>query len=477
MTSLRANAPGHGQPNSWFRVENSAAAEAEVFLYDEIGAWGISAADFVKELRSITAPTIQLRISSPGGDVFDGIAIYNALRNHRATVNVTVDGIAASAASFISQAGDRITMARNAQMMIHEGHGVCVGNSKDMAAMTDLLDKCSDNIADIYAQRAGGTVADWRARMRAETWYTAAEAVKAGLADEVATSDARVDNSWDLSIFNFAGRVAAPDPFGGPIAPVPADNGPDRPEVVVVVPLVVGMVCPSHDTAVAGGTWDADAQQGRLPSPMPMATGKKMYAWMDEAMAEAGMMPKSAGKLPHHEVSSDGTPGAANLAGVRNALARLSQSDIPEADQAAVQAHLRAHLAAGPPADATSDLPLAEFEFDPETFRDSIRAAAELPFDPDEFRDTLRGLAFDAPAAPTAPLRPVDLGPAPAPAEPIPELPDLSPWDQVRAAVRIAANDAPAPPQPHNDTESPADEPGFFMDAAAFQSALRRAKL
>ena len=174
-----------GRAGSWFEIKNSAAPTAEVWIYDEIGYYGVSAADFSRELRDITASTIELHISSPGGDVFDGLAILNSLRQHKATVNVTVDGIAASAASFIAMAGDRVLMAPQAQMMIHDASGVAVGNAKDMQDMADLLEKTSENIAAVYAQRAGGTPEEWRQAMLAETWYSDQEAVDAGLADGI----------------------------------------------------------------------------------------------------------------------------------------------------------------------------------------------------------------------------------------------------------------------------------------------------
>lgn len=199
---------------SWYRIENSASGST-VFLYDEVGLFGVSASEFTKDLRAIKAPTIDLHVSSPGGDIFDGMAIYNAIRTHPATVNVHIDGLAASAASFIAQAGDRISIARNAQMMVHEGHAVCAGDAADMRKCAGLLDKCSDNIASIYSERAGGTVEHWRNVMRAETWYTADEAVRAGLADEVSGAT-KPTNTWDLSVFLHAGREQAPPP---PLAP------------------------------------------------------------------------------------------------------------------------------------------------------------------------------------------------------------------------------------------------------------------
>lgn len=102
---------------------------------------------------------------------------------------------------------------------------------------------------------------------------------------------------------------------------------------------------PMHHTATVDRSWDAGMHMGRMTSPMTVATANSMFAWVDTAQADGGRVPKSACKLPHHEVSANGTPGAANLAGVRNALARLPQSDIPAADVAGVRAHLQAHLA------------------------------------------------------------------------------------------------------------------------------------
>lgn len=190
--------------NDWYRIRNQGAGVAEVYIYDEIGWFGVTAADFVRDLQGIDAEAIDLHMNTPGGDVFDGLAILEALRSHKAHVTVYVDSLAASIGSVIAMAGDRIVMARNATLMIHDGHGLAIGNAADMREMADLLDRCSDNIASVYAGRAGGTVEDWRAAMRATTWYTADEAVAAGLADEVKapnSSRSAPAATWDLSIF------------------------------------------------------------------------------------------------------------------------------------------------------------------------------------------------------------------------------------------------------------------------------------
>lgn len=205
-----------GERESWYRMEASSdGSSAEIFIYDAIGGWwGTNASDFVQELKDLDVSTINLRVNSPGGDVYDGVAIMNALRRHKANVIATVDGIAASAASFIIQAADEVIMGRGTELMIHEASAVAWGNAADMVEMAGHLDRISGTIAGLYAERAGGTVDEWRDAMKAETWYTADEAVKAGLADRVDGKEAKADatNRFDLSIFNHAGRRNAPAP-------------------------------------------------------------------------------------------------------------------------------------------------------------------------------------------------------------------------------------------------------------------------
>lgn len=173
----------------WYRISNADGERAELFIYGVIGDdWDpedVTAAAFTRQLRGITAPVIDLHINSPGGLVFDGIAIHAALKNHPATVNVTVDGLAASAASFVAMAGDEVAVEKAAKLMIHDAGGLTIGKAEDHRQMADLLDELSQTIAQIYADRAGGTADEWRDRMRAETWFSAAEAVETGLADRV----------------------------------------------------------------------------------------------------------------------------------------------------------------------------------------------------------------------------------------------------------------------------------------------------
>lgn len=200
----------------WYSLKASVATEAgptaELYIYDEIGYWGVTATDLINELKNITDSAISVRLNTPGGDVFDGIAIMNALKAHPAAVHVTVDSLAASIGSVIAMAGDTIIMAPNSQMMIHNAHGVVIGNANDMREFAALLDKQDANLASIYQARAGGRSDSWRNAMKAETWYSAEEAVDAGLADKVGTFSLQTSNDWDLSIYNYAGREQAPAP-------------------------------------------------------------------------------------------------------------------------------------------------------------------------------------------------------------------------------------------------------------------------
>jgi ATP-dependent protease ClpP protease subunit len=223
------------EPDGRYEVEVTAQADgstkARVQIFGVIGDWwdGLDAATLATQIAALDTKEIEVHLNSPGGIAFDGLAIRNALAQHEADVHVVVDGLAASAASIVATAGDKVTMAVGAQMMLHDASGLCFGNAADMAKTAEMLDKISDSMADVYADHAGGTRADWRDVMLAETWYTADEAVSAGLADKVEKT-AKDDkakgatNAFDLSIFAYAGRDSAPAPHMPP-AP-PADHLP-----------------------------------------------------------------------------------------------------------------------------------------------------------------------------------------------------------------------------------------------------------
>ena len=211
---------------------------ATMYLYGPIdswgGYWGISAAEVATALSALPAGTtdITLRINSPGGEVFEAVAIMNLLRDHQARITARVDGLAASAASVLAVAADELIMGGNTELMIHDAWGLAIGNAEDMRGYADLLDRTSDNIADVYDAKAGGGTEHWRDYMKAESWFTAEEAVTLGLADSVNTgtaddSEPAARMKFDLkALFEYDGRAAAPDPAPLPAAPAPTEQAP-----------------------------------------------------------------------------------------------------------------------------------------------------------------------------------------------------------------------------------------------------------
>jgi ATP-dependent protease ClpP protease subunit len=226
----------------WFRVvDTDDPSTARIDIYDAIDSWGgapgedsfwggISAEGFQRVLSGITTPRLALHVNSPGGDVWDGIAILNALIQHPAHVTAYVDGYAASIASVIVMGADEVEMGLGAQLMIHDASTVAWGNTADLQAAADLLDKVSDNIAGVYAARTGQPAAHWRELMRAETWFNADEAVSAGLASRMVTpepaerpDDKQEARHWARDTWRFSDRDHAPSPtpLGGEYPPDP----------------------------------------------------------------------------------------------------------------------------------------------------------------------------------------------------------------------------------------------------------------
>ncbi len=181
-----AQASKNVDSESWYRIVAAANNSAEIYIYDEIGGWGVSARQFAMELRALgDVRNIVLHIHSPGGDVFEGMAIYNLLDSHPAYVTVQIDGLAASMASVIAMAGDTVIIPANAMMMIHKPWGIQGGDAEDMRRYADLLDKVEDNLVSAYTKKTGKTAEDIKALLEKETWLSGSEAVEAGFADSV----------------------------------------------------------------------------------------------------------------------------------------------------------------------------------------------------------------------------------------------------------------------------------------------------
>jgi len=206
---------------SWYEIR-ARASGAEVLIYDEIGAYGVTAKGFLAELGALPdGVPIDLRLNSPGGSVFDAVAIFNALQRHEGTITVWIDGIAASAASYIAMAGDEIVMPENAFLMIHDPSGLVMGTAEDMREMADTMDKIAGSMIRGYAARSGRSEEEIAALMTAETWFDAQDALAAGLATRMA-EPVRIAASFDIGRFRnappslleaVAETVGAPDGF------------------------------------------------------------------------------------------------------------------------------------------------------------------------------------------------------------------------------------------------------------------------
>ena len=211
----------------WYSIKNKADDHAEVWIYEQIGEdWfgdGVSAKNFVKDLNALKAKTIDLHLNSPGGSVFDGHAIFNALKSHPATVTTYIDGLAASIASTIALAGDRVVMAKNALMMIHDPWGVSMGTAEEMRKTADVLDKVKDTIIGVYEDRSRHDRERIKRDMSAETWLDATEAADYGFVDEIA-DEMKLAACFDLASLPFKHvpqslttgdePVAEPEPAG-----------------------------------------------------------------------------------------------------------------------------------------------------------------------------------------------------------------------------------------------------------------------
>jgi ATP-dependent protease ClpP protease subunit len=192
--------------NSWYTIRAESTG-AEVVIYDEIGAYGVSAKGFLAELGALPDATpLALRLNSPGGSVFDAVAIYNALLRHSGRVTVWIDGIAASAASYIAMAGDEIVMPENAFLMIHDPAGMVMGTAIDMRAMAEALDKIKGSLLQGYAAKSGRSQEEIAPLMVAETWLDARDALDFGFADRIA-EPVRIAARFDVGRFRNAPPV------------------------------------------------------------------------------------------------------------------------------------------------------------------------------------------------------------------------------------------------------------------------------
>ena len=183
-----------------FKFIAAAAADqpATLSIYDEIGFWGVQAKDFIGDLRAVTSKTINVEINSPGGDVFAGLAIYNALKSSGKEIVVKVMGVAASTASLIAMAGDKIVMPKNTFMMVHNPWSFAAGTADELRDTADTLDKIGASLQATYVARTGQTEDTIKELLSKDTWLTADESLALGFATEV-TDAVTASASFDMA--------------------------------------------------------------------------------------------------------------------------------------------------------------------------------------------------------------------------------------------------------------------------------------
>ncbi len=186
---------------NWYNIKAEASSKsADVYIFDEIGTFGLTAQSFIEEIKSYKDTPMSLHINCVGGDVFEGMAIYNVLKKRTARTTVYIEGIAASMGSVIALAGDEVVMAENSLFMIHNAWGGAMGEATEIRKTAALLDKISGEIADIYTKKTNLPYNRVKEMMDEETWLSADEAFNLGFIDSI--SDAiKVAAKYDVSKF------------------------------------------------------------------------------------------------------------------------------------------------------------------------------------------------------------------------------------------------------------------------------------
>lgn len=184
----------------WYDIQNKADNSADVYIFDEIGTYGVTAQEFITDIKDLKNTPINLRINSLGGDVFDGMAMYNVIKRREAKTTVYIEGIAASIATIIALGADEVVMAENSLFMIHNAWGGSMGEAKDMRKTADTLDKITGELTDIYIKKTGLPYDSLAEMMDEETWLNAQEAFNYGFIDTISDS-IKVAAKYDVSKF------------------------------------------------------------------------------------------------------------------------------------------------------------------------------------------------------------------------------------------------------------------------------------
>lgn len=308
----------------WYNVVRNQDGPALISIYDEIGFFGVTAGEFLAEVASITGD-IEMHINSPGGDIYEGLTIYNRLKQRKGSIHVVVDGLAASAASFIAMAASpgRLEMAPRSELMIHNGFTMAIGDANDLRKAADLVERKTADIADIYAERSGKPAAYWLGKMSDETWLSAKQAVAEGLADKITGQDNTPQDSWDMSVFaryaNAAGQPPMETGDTGQETPCPACDG-------------TGVFDPDHDRD-DDSTADGDTDHDYVTAdghPGPKALARMFNADKYDADDRKAMAAKG-------HAMPDGSYPIADAEDLDNAIHAVGRGG---ADHDAIRAHI-----------------------------------------------------------------------------------------------------------------------------------------
>jgi ATP-dependent protease ClpP protease subunit len=497
----QAAAPDVSRP--FWRFEAKSADETELMLYDEIGfSWfdeGITATQFAKDLQSVKTKRLTLRINSPGGEVFDGLAIGNLLAEWPGPKTVKVDSLAASIASVIavkagtptrSQPDNKIIMGRQAQFMIHDASGFAMGNAADMREMADLLDMISNNIATAYADRAGGDPKDWRKVMKGEKWYTDAEAVEAGLADSVVGSEDDAETEACATCDGTGKKSGKPCPDCDGTGHVPADAENSAGGTTCDTCDGSGKIkkgsteCPDCNGSgkvddrldgLAAAIRRAYAPAAR--ADLPLSEARRIAARAAERNAEAydngGWLPPAVQPVPDDLAEDDIDHGFTDWTQVAAQLASSVKAVVePEGMDVASWRETFETFRTNMPAPRDAVAPPVDL---------GPRPAPPVEAPRNELADAIKtGIGTGSinqpePRPAPAPPGPVDLGPPPERPAPAPEPPRNQLAELIGGAVDLAAKDQPEPGSTPDDLDS-TDNPPFRLDVSALKRAVTESR-
>jgi ATP-dependent protease ClpP protease subunit len=314
----------------WYAFKNATDSEVEIYLYDEIGFWGKGAKEFIAELRQHAGKHVHLRINSPGGEVIEGTAIFNALKRHAAGVTVHIDAMAASMASVIAMAGNPVFMADNALLMIHDPYTFAAGTSEELRKSADLLDTMKKNLVRAYVGKTGLPEKEVEEMMAQETWLGATEAVALGFVDAIedgVAAAASVTPEKARARFDMLKKIMAE--IQTPEIPDPETT--TEPTAPVTEPVVESPAAPDPETPVVP---EAPAEPTEPVARVDVAsiTAKLTEAYARIEKAEARAAKAEADLLAVQDTlskleKSKGLAAAAVVPAVKPKLKTLSKAD------------------------------------------------------------------------------------------------------------------------------------------------------